>query len=776
MTTLLQSVHDALVQTATINRGVQVPPAAILWTDADGQWAQVVARLRHSGSTVWTLGSYDPAHRQGPAIWLKCAVAGVLDGTELNSSPVVIYLPGVSRTDLRAIDACPRELQPLAELQYRGVFWSQSNGKDWTVNAFMGSQNGGLGLEIAQDKATQEALMRVVQAEEFMELKLGELRDRSINAVWLDSLLAPNPSRDVLAWLNDPELVQGQWTEARWEIFLARCQKEYRFDPIADGVLVAAERLARAQGVWTAVWELYRDAYSSFPQILNVMLRLQAPPRGLFNEWASQAGYPQVNDEAENALRDQLLACGIMSPDQVRLELIRLDEEHVCRRTWPWAGMDRSALTFALQHLVMLAGATVQIPSGDLDALVQAYETNGWQVDHCALQALAVVHSKTDTDAVSAVLHSLYLPWLEAVAVRFQEAVKLAGGLGTRHNESACEVSSTGLCTIFVDGLRYDVARMLKDRLSALGEVRLESKWTCLPSVTASGKAWCSPVARLIAGGIGDQDFSPHIAADGKVLSSQTFHKLLASDGIQYLDKQETGDPSGCAWVECGDLDHYGHEHGIRLARDMDTQLSQIVERIEALQEAGWRHLRIVTDHGWLLLPGGLPKSSLPKHQVETRWGRCAILKDSAHGTPLTFGWSWCSEVQIAFAPGVSNFIAGTEYAHGGLSLQECLVPVLHVEVTGGIEPGILVSMDQVRWMGLRCMVEVSPPILGLHVDIRTRTADPLTSLIAKIKNLENGKANLAILDDSHIGLAAVVVVLDDQGNLIQKTVTTVGG
>ena len=112
-------------------------------------------------------------------------------------------------------------------------------------------------------------------------------------------------------------------------------------------------------------------------------------------------------------------------------------------------------------------------------------------------------------------------------------------------------------------GLRYDVARMLKDRLSALGEVRLESKWTCLPSVTASGKAWCLPVARLIAGGIGDQDFSPHIAADGKVLSSQTFHKLLASDGIQYLDKQETGEPSGCAWVECGDLDHYGHEHGI---------------------------------------------------------------------------------------------------------------------------------------------------------------------------------------------------------------------
>src|SRR3546814_2915340 len=72
----------------------------------------------------------------------------------------------------------------------------------------------------------------------------------------------------------------------------------------------------------------------------------------------------------------------------------------------------------------------------------------------------------------------------------------------------------------------------------------------------------------------------------------------------------------------------------------MDAQLALIVERIAELCEAGWKHIRIVTDHGWLLMPGGLPKSELPRHQTETRWGRCAVLKDSAHGTPLTFGRS----------------------------------------------------------------------------------------------------------------------------------------
>ncbi|MBK1644205.1 hypothetical protein CKO25_05965 [Thiocapsa imhoffii] len=91
-----------------------------------------------------------------------------------------------------------------------------------------------------------------------------------------------------------------------------------------------------------------------------------------------------------------------------------------------------------------------------------------------------------------------------------------------------------------------------------------------------------------------------------------------------------------------------------------------------------------MTDHGWLLMPGGLPKSELPKHQSATTWGRCAVLKDSAHATPLTFGWSWFEAVPVAYAPGVSCFIAGRDYAHGGLSLQECLVPVLTLEVQGG--------------------------------------------------------------------------------------------
>jgi hypothetical protein len=241
------------------------------------------------------------------------------------------------------------------------------------------------------------------------------------------------------------------------------------------------------------------------------------------------------------------------------------------------------------------------------------------------------------------------------------------------------------------------------------------------------------------------------------------------------LDKHENGDPSGKAWVECGDLDHYGHAHGLRLARDMETQLDQIVERLAELDEAGWTRFRIVTDHGWLLVPGCLPKSELPMFEAESRWGRCAVLKDSSQGTPLTFSWDWCKDVQIAFAPGISNFMAGEVYSHGGLSLQECLVPVLELVVAGGAASAVKVDITKVNWTGLRCKVEVTPAVAGLRVDIRTKAALADSTLVANVRALENGKASLAVDDDANEGTAAFVVVLDAAGIVVQKKSTTVG-
>jgi hypothetical protein len=776
MNTLLDTLLQSLATAAKVNTSVQATPAAILWTDADRQWSPALPRLRQALPGLLSLGDYQPEGGRGPAIWLKCAAAGLVPGLVAGPGPCIIYLPGVSRADLRAIESCPRDLQPLAELQYRGVFWSQANGKDWTVNAFLTSKNGGLGLDVAQDRATQEALGQALAAGLLLDRPVEDLKGRQINAEWLHSLLAPNPTRDLLVWMNDPAAAQAQWGSARWDLFLKRCKADFGFHPVSDGPLAAAERLAREDGKWSAVAELYRDSFASFPKVYALLLKVPPPKQqDLFDAPSTLAGYPQVNEQREAALRYALAACGAMTADQARAAILAAEQTHGVRRDWLWTRMGLSPLGVALGHLAEVASRSAQLPAGAApDQLARSYQDSGWQVDAAALRVLGAVQTKADLDAVSAALRAVYLPWVEESARRLQDALMASGGFGgvALHCE---QVPTDGVCTVFVDGLRYDVAAALKGRLAATSQVDLQACWTSLPSVTASGKPWCSPVAHLVSGDPADLDFEPRIAADSKPLSWHNFHKLLADHGIQPLDTHETGDPSGRAWTEAGDLDHYGHAHGVRLARDLDTQLAQVLERITELQQAGWKRLRIVTDHGWLLMPGGLPKSELATHQTETRWGRCAVLKDNAHGTPLTFGWSWCDAVQVAYAPGVSCFIARVEYAHGGLSLQECLVPVLTLEAGGAAAPDLKAEIRSVTWKGLRCLVEVETTAEELKVDIRTKAALAATSLVASVKGLDGGKANLAVADDYQEGVAAVVVVLGPGGEVIAKMATTVG-
>ncbi len=768
-----KSLAAALLAVAKGNSHTATTAAAILWPDKEGQWQTALPTLKKLMPSLCELGPYAPGERRGPAVWLKCAIAGLLPEVQFDGVPVV-YLPGISRAELRAIESCTRELQPLAELQYRGVFWSQANAKDWTVGAFLASKNGGLGLDVAQDKATQVALLQVLQSGVLLECNVDDLKNRTINAEWLLSLLLPNPTRDLLLWMNAPEETRSQWSDVLWDVFTKRCKMDFGFDPVADGVLVAAERLAKAEGKWAAVAELYRDSYGSFPNVFGLLAKLQPPQFGLFPDQGLLAGYPQVNEQSESALRYALAACaGRMAP-QARTAVLAAEKEHGLRRAWLWTRMGRSPLAQALGHLALVAERSSMVPAGQTPSeLATAYQQTGWQVDQAAMQALASVYAKADLDAVGIALRSMYLPWMEESARRLQEAAKAAGGLPPLLKEQA-SVARAGTCTVFVDGLRYDVAVQLQQRLLALGNTELLARWTSLPSVTASGKAWCSPVATHIAGTAVDTEFEPRVAADGKPLSGHNFRKLLTEHGVQPLDKHQTGNPQGQAWTEAGDLDHYGHEHGLRLARDLDTQLDQVVERVNELVEAGWKRIRVVTDHGWLLMPGGLPKSELPKHQTETRWGRCAVLKGSAHGTPLTFGWDWCKDVQVAYAPGVSSFIAGAEYAHGGISLQECLVPVLQLDC-GGVAAGPI-TIQSVTWKGLRCTVVVEGAAQGQRVDIRNKAALASSSLALSDKPLDGGKASLAVPDDEHMGAAAVVVVLSAEGEVLQQQATTVGG
>ncbi len=142
-------------------------------------------------------------------------------------------MPGVSRQTLRAVEDCPDELKPLVELQYRGTVWTQKSGRDWTVLAFLVSQEGGLGLDVAEDRRTQEAMRSALS--ELSKTPLRALRDRRLEAADFHKVVVPDHPRALLSWLSALATTGEGWGAERWRAIPRPCPAEYDFDPETDG-------------------------------------------------------------------------------------------------------------------------------------------------------------------------------------------------------------------------------------------------------------------------------------------------------------------------------------------------------------------------------------------------------------------------------------------------------------------------------------------------------------------------------------------------------------
>jgi PglZ domain len=348
-----------------------------------------------------------------------------------------------------------------------------------------------------------------------------------------------------------------------------------------------------------------------------------------------------------------------------------MENHHGQRRKLVWAELGEAPLALALGELIVLAELTQNsIAAGTLEELSIHYQTFGWKVDDAVLKSLSLIEKQDDLIAITVVIRVLYLPWLEESARYLQKQVNALGYPGGNIVIAKETLYPEGQCLLFVDGLRHDAAKRLVEMIESRGlNIVEKATWSALPSVTATGKAAVSPVKEKIRGEEGNCNFEPCVAATGQSLKGG-YHlkKLLLDSGWKILERSDNGDGQGNAWCEFGDIDHEGHDRGWKLAKHMDSLLKEINERIHTLLVSGWKSVRVVTDHGWLLLPGGLPKTNLPSSLTDNKWGRCACLKPGALTDQDLYTWFWNPHHHFVLANGVSCFKNGEEYTHGGLS------------------------------------------------------------------------------------------------------------
>ena len=285
---LISSIISELIRVIRVavlfNPEVQVAPACILWPDHDRQWESAIPRLQAEVPELLVLGDYAPGKRTGPAIWLRCVIAGKIEEVPLPEGHVpVLYLPGFSRQDLRAVESCPDHLKPLAELQYRGVIWSQINAKDWTILAFLKTDQGGLGLDVAQDNVARNAMQLALSP--LLEEEVERLKGKHLDKDYFNTLLTGgDPVRDLLVWLDQGDAFTSSRSENEWAAFVEVCKSQFAFNPQDDGLFDGANKLAVHEGPWNTVWKRFCEAPKRYPNIPEQIRKCVPPAFDLFTD------------------------------------------------------------------------------------------------------------------------------------------------------------------------------------------------------------------------------------------------------------------------------------------------------------------------------------------------------------------------------------------------------------------------------------------------------------------------------------------------------------
>ncbi len=139
--------------------------------------------------------------------------------------------------------------------------------------------------------------------------------------------------------------------------------------------------------------------------------------------------------------------------------------------------------------------------------------------------------------------------------------------------------------------------------------------------------------------------------------------------------------------VKTSDIDWMGESHPALAIRNLMPNLKDIMAAVRKLADGGFERVVITTDHGFVLLPDTQPGDSVTQPSGNWPFAKRRSLRGKGAGNKdvLVFDVAAvgiCGDTENYAVPRTyATFASGVRYFHEGLSLQECILPVLCVDV-----------------------------------------------------------------------------------------------
>ncbi len=423
----------------------------------------------------------------------------------------------------------------------------------------------------------------------------------------------------------------------------------------------------------------------------------------------------------------------------------------------PWDAPDGDTAWFVLGAARELAErcSTAREEAQELGTaaeLTAAFAERWWEADRRHLAVRAACERIAGLEQVRRVADLMYFEYVESTNDRFASLLEAEGRWPPDGTIGVGQVAP-GLwdpgegrrAVVVTDALRFDLARDLAEALGAT----LTPVLSTIPTITPFGMVALLPldpkdVEVAFAKGV------TLTGPDGKRVSTREgrkahLAKALGRGGdrrVAFLDLEEllrgTDVPDASILVVFDDtIDSQGHEVPAELPGLAEALAAKLRRAVELLHDAGVPEVHVVSDHGFLLLPRDLVEDlGRPEVRVaqvlrrETRW--CALKPGAPLRGLLRFSLPFGSgKVTLGFPRGVRTLVASGDFTHGGISLQECVIPHVVSRVSAEaprLEVEVKVGSTELATGTVPVVVRPLPSVLFGQRGIRLRLwVEPVT-------------------------------------------------
>ena len=263
--------------------------------------------------------------------------------------------------------------------------------------------------------------------------------------------------------------------------------------------------------------------------------------------------------------------------------------------------------------------------------------------------------------------------------------------------EPLLKSGGTRVAYLMVDALRYELGYELNKQLVEDADAQLSVAFATLPSITPVGMASLLPGAyNKLSVHVKDGKTTPLF--DGKPISDvpsrmgvfksqygDRFQEMPLKDFMKLSKKKMVENSVDLLVLRSTEIDSFFENHPEDAPAMMQRELKQIRQAVNKLQTQGFQKVFIVTDHGFYMNNAQEVGDVVTKPDSTWKVEHQRMLLGNgnldSHHYNLTSEHTGIKTdiLQFAGPKSLSPYRRGMLYYHGGLSIQECLVPVIEI-------------------------------------------------------------------------------------------------